>query len=212
MNAGFSNLDTLKKQLLANSLQADKRFDAALLAIGRGAAAAFERFCQRNFTRVVDGTEIIGADHVEFLLSRFPLESVSKIERKLTEAAGWEELVINDVVKTIDLASGIVRFAGSQDMGPHDAQMRFTFTGGYWWDTAEPDDEGYPTDAPEGAALLPDDIRLAWLLHCEGIWAKRDKLGTSIVDKPAQQSDTGTLELSPLVKQMLGDYVRYNLT
>lgn len=211
MNAGFSNLDTLKKHLLAGSLQTDKRFDATIAAIGLGVAGAIARHCQRDFARIENATEIKGADHVEFLLSRYPLESVSKIELKLTEAEGWQELAINDVVSTMDLPDGIIHFAGNRDLGPHDAQLRFTFTGGYWWETAEPDAEDYPTETPAGAAALPEDLRLAWLLQCESIWGNKDKLGTGIVAKPGEQTNLDDLELLPLVKTMLADHVRYNL-
>jgi hypothetical protein len=214
-NAGFSNLDTLKKHLLAGTLQNDKRFDAAIAAIGLGAAGAIARHCQREFARVENATEIKGADHVEFLLSRYPLESVSQIELKRTEALGWVGLVINDVVTTIDLADGIIHFAGRRDVGPPDAQLRFTFTGGYWWDTAEPDAENYPTPTPAGAAALPDDLRLAWLLQCEAVWMARDKVGKNVLASgTSNQFVTGTLpalEIIPLVKQMLADHVRYNL-
>lgn len=210
MNAGFSNLDTLKKHLLPASAS-DKRFDTAIAAIGLGVAGAIARFCQRDFDRVENATEIKGADHVEFLLSRYPLESVSKIELKLTEAEGWQELTINDVVSTMDLPDGIIHFSGSRDIGPHDAQLRFTFTGGYWWETAEPDAEDYPTDTPAGAFTLPEDVKLAWLLQCEAVWGKRDKLGLGLSADPGKQTDVAGLELSPLVKTMLADYVRFNL-
>jgi hypothetical protein len=210
MNAGFSNLDALKKHLLAPALVATDKYDTALLAVGLGVAAAIENYCTRKFTRAT-GTEIIGADRLEFLLPRYPVESLSKIELKLTEAQGWQELVVNDVITTIDLPSGIVHFAGRNDVGPHSAQVRFTYTGGYFWNTAEPSEAGYPSALPEGANALPLDLRLAWLMQCENIWTKKDKLGTGIASKPDEQFDGSEIKLSPIVKDMIGQFVRYNL-
>lgn len=210
MNAGFSNLDALKKHLLAPALVAVDKYDAVLQTLGLGVAAAFENYCSRKFARAT-GTEIIGADRLDFLLSRYPVESVSKIELKLIEAQGWVDLVINDVITTIDQPSGIVHFAGSRDVGPHYAQVRFTYTGGYFWNTTEPNEAGYPAALPDGAAALPEALRLAWLLQCENIWTKKDKRGTGIVAKPDEQFDSSEIKLSPMVKDMINQFVRYQL-
>ncbi len=211
MNAGLSNFDTLKKHLLAGSTaKTDTRFDTAIQAIGLGTAAAIENFCQRKFFRSGADTQIIGADRCQFLLSRFPLETVTAVDLKLSEADGWEPVDLADI-QTIDLKNGIVYFPDTADLGPYYGQVRITFAGGYWWETAEPDDDSYPTAPPAGSNALPSDLQLAWLMQCEVIWSKRDKLGSGLVDDPDAKSKISTLELSPLVKQMLGQFVRYNL-
>jgi hypothetical protein len=215
MNAGFANFDTLKKHLLAgSSAKSDTRFDTAIKAVGLGVAAAIENYTNRKFFRTADDTYISSADRAEFILPRYPVESVSLIEQKNTEADGWVTLDQSpwDLVQTFDLSAGIVRFADDNDLGNYSAQIRFTFTGGYWWETAEPDDPAYPSQMPAGATPLPNDLKLAWLLQCEAVWAARDKLGTGLIDKPETQSATGKTVLSPLVKQMLGQYIRYQLT
>lgn len=214
-NAGFANLATLKAHLLASAQRTSTAYDAPIAAIGLGAAAAIAQFCNRRFERLAADTEIIAADRVEFLLRRYPVEAVSKIELKLTEALGWEELVINDVVNTIDLESGIVHFAGRNDVGPDYGQVRFTYTGGYWWEQVEPDAGGYPTAQPAGSSALPADLKLAWLLQCEAVWMARDKLGVSVLTS-GNSGDfvTGTisnLDLIPMVKKMLQQYIRFNL-
>lgn len=215
MNAGFSNLDTLKKHLLAGSTaKSDTRFDTAIAAIGLGAASQSENFCNRKFGRVEDDTYISSADRAEFSLPRYPIESLSLVELKTTEQDGWATLDQSpwDTLQSIENSAGLVRFPSDSDVGPYYAQVRFTYTGGYWWETAEPDDANYPSDQPAGSTALPDDLKLAWLLQCETVWAARDKLGMSLVDKPEMQSSIGKLDISPIVKQMLGQYIRYQLT
>lgn len=209
MNAGFANLKYLKAQLLAEALRVDTSYDAQLLAIGLGVVAQFEQFCDRKFARVEDATHIIDADRAQFLLNRFPLESVSAIAVKFTEADGWEEQTVNDYVRKIDLAAGIITLP--DDAGPDYAQVRFTFTGGYWWDqTAEGNDE-----MPAGATGIPDDLRLAWILQCRTAWQAIDKIGQDITKTGSSSQfvtgSLGGLDLTPTVKQMLGQYQRFNL-
>lgn len=211
MNAGFSSLNKLKAQLLAEALRAGSKYDAAVLAIGKGVAGQIERYCDRKFLRTENAVEIIAADRIQFLLSRFPLESISAIDMKDNEADGWVAQTINEFVRIIDNKNGIVNLPDAADAGAWWAQVRFTFTGGYWWDITE---EGNDT-LPAGATALEEDIHLAWILQCKTVWQAVDKLGTKITEVgPGSQFDTGTLnslELTSTVKQMLGQYQRYNL-
>lgn len=209
MNAGFGSLTYLKSQLLAEALRVDESYDDQLLAIGLGVVGSFENFCQRPFARTSGKVEILPADHHEFLLTLIPIESISAIALKLSEADGWETQTINDFVSTIDLAAGIVHLAGSGDAGPHYGQVRFTYTGGYWWDETEDESD----TLPNGATEIPDDLKLAWILQAKEVWNQTDRLGTGII--ALEKSKTPTfkeLELIPAVKQILGDYVRFNLT
>ena len=212
MNAGFSNLTTLKAHLLAASLRAATDYDAAITNIGLGMAAAIGNFCNRKFDRVVGDTEIIAADRCQFLLSRYPVEAVTQVEIKSTEALGW--VVQNpSPIQTFDPACGIVYFPEQADAGKYYEQVRFTFTAGYFWEQLEPGDGGYPT-APVGAAL-PPDLKLAWLLQCEIVWKMRDKLGQQIGGEESKGGgptyQINDLDLAPQVKQMLQQFVRYNL-
>jgi hypothetical protein len=211
MNAGFSSLTKLKAQLLAEALRASSKYDAALLALGKGVVGQFERYCDRKFLRLENATEIIPADRIQFLLSRFPLESIASIELKDNEADGWVAQTISTYVQTIDHENGIVNLPDAADAGAWWAKLRFTFTGGYWVDETE---EGNDT-LPAGAFAVPDDLFLAWILQCKTVWQSLDKLGTKIVDVGAGSSSVAstlnTLELIPDVKQRLGQYQRYNL-
>ncbi len=213
MNAGFSNLDTLKKHLLPSTLKSDVRFDKVILALGLGVAGQFANATLRKFARVAGDTEVFPADHCEFILSRVPLESVSQAELKLSEADGW---IVQDAafIRAINLTDGIINI-GERDAGPYYAQVRFTFTGGYWWETLEPDDDAYPSAMPSGATAIPDDLFQAWLLQCRTVWQAMDKLGTDVLASGASgQFVTGTIStlgLIPLVKQTLTDFIRYKL-
>lgn len=212
MNAGFSNFDTLKKHLLGGSTAKNEtRFDTKMKLIGLGMAGAIESFCNRKFSRCVGAQEILPADRVQFLLSRFPIETVSAVEIKQNETDGFILQQTSPIV-TIDQEAGIVSFASGSDAGRFTSQVRFTFTGGFWWEKSEPDDVDYPTNLPTGANLLPPDLQLAWLLQCEIVWSKLDKLGLSLTDDPDEQSKISDLKLDGMVKQMIGQHVRYNLT
>jgi hypothetical protein len=216
MNAGFSNLYSLKTQLLAPALVAATDFDARITALGLGVAAAMENYCNRKFTRQADDQYIASADRAEFTLPRYPLESVSLIELKTSEADGWQtfDKAPWAIVQTFDLPSGLVRLPN--DAGKYFAQVRFTYTGGFWWEQKEPADNGYPTTQPAGSNALPNDLQLAFYLQCKSTWESFDKIGDKISEVGSgSQFVTGTLanlQLVPVVKQMLGQFIRWQIT
>ena len=216
MNVSLSNLFQLKTQVLAPSLVASTDYDARLTALGLGVASAFENFCNRKFARAAAATQILAADRCQFLLNRFPLESLAQYELKKNEVDGF---IVQDLrnVQTVDLVSGIVFFSAHADLGQYFNQVRFTFAGGYFWETLEPTDGGYPTAPPAGSAALPDDLRLAFYLQCKRTWEALDKIGDKISEVgPGEKGGRfelgiGGVDLSPLVKQMLQQYIRINL-
>lgn len=211
MNAGFSNLYTLKAHLLGAAIQASTEFNDVILATGRGIAGMIENHCQRKFARTVGDTEIAPGDRCEFFLQRFPLEAITAIHVKHSEADGWEEQTVNDFVTTIDLVSGIVHTPPGADVGRYDSQVRFTFTGGFFWEQVEPTGEvGYPTAQPAGSTALPADVQLAWLMQCRIAWQAYDKLGIEVT-KAGESEVAGTLlqmKLSPVVEKMLRPFIR----
>lgn len=209
MNAGFANLYTLKAQILAGSLRTRTDFDAQLLALGLGVAAAFDTHCNRHFARLADDFHVTTGGRQSLIVPRLPLEEVAVIETRDTIAAGWTDETA--ALATWSADSGVVRFTSSLDA----EQIRVTFTGGYHWETKEPTDAGYPTAIPSGAATIPADVLSAWFLQVETIWRAKDKLGTEIAKEPSSSGGTmaiSSIELIPTVKQMLAGYVRYNLT
>jgi hypothetical protein len=208
MNAGFSNLATLKTHLLGADIRTRTTWDTEITALGLGMAALFENHCNRKFLRTVGDVATLPADRCQFLLPRFPVESVSAIAVKTTEADGWVAQTINDFVTTIDLTAGIVNLPEAADAGPWYAQVRFTYTGGYWWEIKEPADAGYPATQPTGSFAVPADLVSLWLLLCKDIWNKRDPLGRGIVEKPDVEVQVEELKLSPLVRQGLRQFIR----
>jgi len=207
MLTGFSTLNYLKSQLLPESSRLSEAYDAVLTNLGRGVAGTFDNYCQRKFARAVGEVEILPADKCQFLLSRFPIESISAIDYKETEALGWVAQTINTYVNTINNGSGVVYLPDGADAGPFYAQLRFTYTGGYWID----DTDDLSGAVPAGQIALPDVIRAAWLLQCREVWNQTDKLGGNLVADVAKQPTFKNLELVPQVKQDLGSFVRFNL-
>jgi hypothetical protein len=211
VNAGFSNLDTLRKHLLAGSLGAETKFDTVLKAIGLGVAGMFDKLCNRKLAYAEDAEVIFSGDRDHFVLPHYPVLSINSIESRYNDADAWEDS--ESALVNSDSASGLVRFYGP--LGDHQLRVRVVYTGGYWFKTAEPDDEAFPGELPVGATALPEDIAAAWLLQCEQIWQTKDRLGTGLVGGDGGQflnTRLSTLELLPIVKQMLQGHIRYQLT
>ena len=215
MNAGLSNLATLKGYVLAAALRSATDYDAALAAIGLGVAGAFEKYCNRKFARVVGATEIFGADRCQFLISRLPVESVAMMEVKQTEALGWVVQNPSPIV-TLDSLAGIIYLPDRSDVGIYTTQVRFTFTGGYFWEQLEAGDGGYPTAQPNGATPIPPDLQFAWLMQCAEAWKKKDKLGQGITggEEKTERINPANLQQKflPEVESILAQYIRYSMT
>ena len=205
MNLGLGNLTELKAQLLAEALRSGTRYDARLIAVGKGAAAAIEQFCNRKFGRVVGDTYTGPADRTHCILPRYPVESISQVEFKSDETTGFVVQTDNAYV-ALKSESGIVHFGAS--LGPHWSQIRITYTGGFWFDETEENNDTLPS----GATALPQDVKLAWYLHCQTIWQTLDKLGTDITKTGTEQTTGATLsglDMSPAVKAPIGQFIRY---
>lgn len=204
MNLGLGNLYTVKQQLLAEALRAGTKYDAALTAIAKGVAAQFEKYCNRKLGRVVGATCVCSADRDHFFLDRYPLEDVTSVDLKSDAATGWETQT--GFVLNWSASSGHVYWGGYA--GPDYAQLRFTFTGGFWFDETEENNDTLPT----GATALPDDLKLAWLLQCREIWQHQDKLGINLAEGKDRAFSMATVEMLPQVKEILSAYRRYQLT
>ena len=206
MNCGLGNLDSLKRHLLpANTMAGQTQFDALIIDIGQGVADDFEQFCNRRFERVAGDQEIFQANRASFVLPRYPLEVLTTVELDMADGNGF---VVQDstFIQSVSLDSGVVYMPERPDSGPYWAQVRFTYTGGFWWEELEPDDQGYPSVMPGTATALPKGLRLAWLNQCREVWNAYDKLGTGLVSKPGVQTLIGELDYSKAVKRTLGNY------
>jgi hypothetical protein len=210
MNCGLSNLDTLRKHLLATSLGAETKFDPVLRAIGLAVNGMFETFCNRKFAWSTEAQITFTADREHFVLPRYPIAEVASVSLRETNAEEWE--VLADEPLLTDEASGIIRF--NSKLGNERALVKVVWSGGYWFETKEPDEPDFPSEMPAGATALEDDIRGAFLLQCEQVWQTHDADGTTIIGTGAGQflnTKLSTLDLVPLVKQMLQGKIRYAL-
>lgn len=208
MNAGLSSLTKLKQQLLAEALRAGTKYDAALLAIGLGVAAQFEKYCNRKWARVESDTYTCSADRDHVFLPRYPVEDVTELALKTDETTGFE-VQASTVINRED-SNGYVYWGGF--LGPHYGRIRLTYTGGYWWDITEEGNDTLPT----GATAVPNDLYLAWILQCRVVWQSIDKLGKDIVNTgSSSQFVSGTLaglEINAQVKAVLDQYRRFQMT
>ena len=206
MNCGLGNLDSLKQHLLpANTMLGQTQFDQVLTDIGQTVAGEFENHCGRLFERTVSDLVVFQADRASFVLPRYPIESIILVELKLTDADGF---VGQDAtfIQSSSPMSGLVYLPEPPDAGPYWAEVRFTYTGGYWWEEMEPDDQGYPSAQPAGSFALPKALRGAWLNHCRAVWNAYDKLGVGLIDKPNMQTVINDLDFSKSVERTLENY------
>lgn len=213
MNAGLGNLDDLKTYLLAAAVRPATDYDAQLLLIGKGVAALLDRFCNRNFAYLANDQIIFTGDRPHYYLPRFPfVESAGiTVEMRYFLADAWAD--ISGQPLQINPQTGLLHFGYT--LGRQPLQVRVTYTGGYWFNTLEPADAGYPQTLPTGATALPDDVKFAWLTQCAEVWKHRDKLGQGLTENLEEKRSLGNipgLNLLPLVRSSLQTFVRYQLT
>lgn len=210
MNCGLGSLKTLKDYLLAEALRVDTSYDTQLTVIGRGVAAMMDRFCNRGFAYTENDSIIFTGDRPHYYLPRFPInESASiTVQMRYFIADDWADIGGQPI--SWNPQTGLLHFGYT--LGRPPLQVKVTYTGGYWFDTTEEQNDS----APAGATALPDDVRLAWLQQCAILWQAKDKLGVDIVKTgSSSQFVSGSLagsDLSPIVRTMLQGYVRYQLT
>ncbi|MCX8156160.1 MAG: hypothetical protein N3J91_06920 [Verrucomicrobiae bacterium] len=200
MNAGLSNLKTLKSLLLPQSMQSQSTWDDVLVLIGRGVLGAMEAHCGRKFARVVNAVEQFGAAREVVWLARYPVEEISAVEVRAARGSEW--VAQEDVILERNEMNGMVVFA--RPLGSDGDQARIIYTGGYWFDETE-NGSGV---VPDGAAVVPQDLVWAWAMQCEHVWSRRDKLGTGLVQQAGKAEALGEVELLPLVREALRPYRR----
>lgn len=204
MNAGFSNLATLKAHVLGNGLTAQTQFDTKLRNLGLGLAGLIETHCGRLFDYKSSTTDNFSADHLSWVTVRYPIGTVASVEVGQGYPRVWEPAT--SLIASVDEAAGLLQFKSLP--GDHQARVRVAYSGGYWWDVNE-DNSGTP---PEGIPTLPADIVQAWLIQCGDVWDKMDKHGLGNTAQPDQFVQPAKLELLPIVKQMLHRHRRMQLS
>jgi len=216
MNAGLGNLDSLKQHLLP-SLPRERKFDPIILDIGRGVAAAFDRYCNRRLCYGEGMQEIFTGDRPHWYASAYPVVAFTTVELRYFRSDPWTDISGQPLANNEE--TGLLDFGYT--LGRRPIQVRVTYTAGYWFNTAEPGDNPYPCPAPAALATaplapakywMPEDLRLAWLTQCRRVWDSFDKLGLGLVDTPKKQTDVNELSLAPEVRQFLRGFRRYQLT
>ena len=212
-DCGLGTLGELKRFCITASMAGDNMYNEAMLHIGRSTAKAFDDAVGRHFKREVGALEQFNFSRRYLMLAHAPIESITKMELKYTEAEGWIDLTTGIPLCMIDFVEGILTVP--DDFWPISAQFnhnrpglwRLTVTGGYWYD---PTDDGSGTP-PTGANVLPEDLKTAWLLQCQHLWVNRDNLG--ITWSPSGESrDTrkslASVKFIPAVSMALTEYAR----
>ena len=203
MNAGLSSLALLKGALLAAQLAEETTYDDAIALLGQGVAGHFERLTNRRFYRTVGDTHQVSAEKRYISLPRFPVETLTSIELRTGGAGSWIAQDLAGLLAERDDAAGLLEFQYS--LGNVQGAVRVTWTGGWWWDTTEDASETQPV----GSTALPAELRNAWVLQCQHIWARRDNLGVGITQAPDKASKLADLDLLPYVRNVLLSYVRH---
>lgn len=217
MNAGLSNLASLKEWLLTESLRSSTDYDSQILLIGLGVAGLLEGHCNRKFARTVGALFEFPADIDRVVIDRAPIEQITKIEVRDPYGADWSDQgEVSAAIDYLNEDAGLV--ALTVPLGTSRGRGRITFTGGFWWNQQEPDYEApdVPTEEdpdlsaqPEGSHAVPDELKLAWLIQCEHIWSQRDKLGLAISQAPKSDAAILRVELLEIVKRKAQPFVRY---
>ena len=214
MNAGLSNLATLKAQLLAVSLQANTSYDAIIKAIGLGVAAQIDKHCNRILMRTVGQVDTLRSDRRHWYLRNYPVEAITALAKKDSEADGYVAFPLppngSSLVQVMDLPRGYINFISIQ--GYFFSQLQITYNGGFWWPMLDVGDAGYPDAQPAGSYALPADIQLAWFLQCQEVWRQIDKLGSQIAENPEAQTSVGRIQLCDAARELLKGHIRYQIS
>ncbi|MDR3405121.1 MAG: hypothetical protein P4L99_21685 [Chthoniobacter sp.] len=207
MNLGLGNLAVLKGFVLPEAQAATTDYDARLQAIGKGFAAHLENWCNRKFGYVANDTFTCTANRSYVALPRYPLITVADIAERDTAQDAFTSLgPVNEVALNISEPAGIVEFGFIT--APYFARLQFTYTGGFWFETLEPTDDGYPSTIPEGATPLPGDLQQAWLLGCQRIFERSRTLSLQGI-KDITRAGVQLLNLDEEVQGLVAPFRRF---
>jgi hypothetical protein len=187
----LTQLATVKKRV--GVADADVTNDAQLTLLIAAVGERFARETGRKLARTVGFQQEFCACCERIGLELYPVEAVTKLEVKCTEAQGWIEVPLTEILVVrsciVDMRS---RLGSTREIG------RVTYTGGYVL-------PGTAVDA--GQTALPKDLEWAATEQCAHWWLWRDKVGLY------RHSLAGGLEIelrpNELLPQVLGTLKRY---
>ena len=195
LNAGYSTLDYLKRQIFPDVMEDDVEWDEDLKRIALAVAVQFGRYCNREFERAVDAEHEETANRSGLTLPCYPVESVSTVERICAD----DTETLTDVIEFLGKRSGMIQFA--YKIGSYKERVKVTYTGGYWLD-----DDGA---MPAGATALPADVLNAFILQVQAVVKASDVLRTGAVADDGEEMALASLRLVPMVAEVLNFYRRF---
>lgn len=163
MPTPFVQLDSVKARV-GISL-ADTTKDTELTLLIGAVEKRFESACRRGLRVNPSAIDEFRADERTVVLEYYPLRTITTIEIKDSEAAGWVQVPSPEYLVT---RKCMVTF--SEPLGSYKQMARIRYAGGY----AVPGDtvrieEGYP--------VLPDGLQWAALEQAAHWWLWKDKVG-----------------------------------
>ena len=199
----LTQLSTVKARLALDPF--DLQFDALLTNAIKAVSVRFDKETNRTFARTVNATYEFGADETEIIVPCFPIEGVSKLETKSTEAEGWiEQTGIDFLIRRACVVS--LPFSLYQLSTPNNHQLpgaRLTYTGGYVLPGTTPG---------AGQTPLPDDLEQAAVEQVAAWFQNRDKLGlVRIWPHQGTYAQFAQLDLLLEVSAVLKRYERWTI-
>jgi hypothetical protein len=196
------SLATVKSRLALDPL--DSTYDAMLLNTISAVSARFDQETHRILARTLNAQFEFPAEDTEILVPCFPIESVTRFERKTAENEGWfEQTGVDYLIRKNCIISLGTPLSDSPPVSwsAHEAVARVTYTGGYLL----PGSEALP-----GATPLPADLAQAAVEQVAFWFQTRNELG--VLRQWPRSGDYRQLadtDLLPSVRQTLGAYSRF---
>ncbi|HSU56491.1 MAG TPA: head-tail connector protein [Candidatus Dormibacteraeota bacterium] len=203
----LTTLDSLKLRLAI--ADTDVTSDDLLTSVIEAVSARFENETNRTLARAENATFELEADQCEISPPCYPIESVSKLETKVSEAAGWvEQTGIDYLIRqsclvslTEPLNNGQTGSVQLSTINP--ALARITYSGGYVLPGTDPE---------PGQTPLPADLEHACIEQCAAWFLHRDKVGLEINwPKGGIYQRFVQLPLLPSVSAILKKYQRWSI-
>ena len=207
MNAGLGSLMNVKTGVLPEATRARDSWDEPLLQIAQGVASLFDRYCNRTLARTVDAVYETPGGVYAISLPAYPVEGDIVVETRRAGETTWED--ISESIEQVFPHSGLVEF--SSIIGTRRDLLRVTYTGGFWFSTAEPGDAGQVM--PDGAKALPVAVQSAWHLQIQAVLERNGilKKGAVKSDEDIDKLELMELDLVKQVKRTLDTFIRHGL-
>jgi hypothetical protein len=195
--AGFSSLTYLKSRILPSAGVEEDTWDAEATRLGLAVAMQFQRFCNRDFDRLVGAVDEFSARVLSVSLRRFPVEVVTSLDTRAFTGAVTDY----EGDYSPSLSSGVLSFATPP--GTENERLIVTYTGGYWLDPMD------GTTQPSGSTALPADVLELWVAEVQAQAEARELFG-SIALRKEQKKQVTAEGLTAATVEGLRPYRRFS--